>query len=71
MNDRIVTLTVNPSVDLASDADGVHPIRKVRTRNETFDPGGGGVNASRVLRELGADTPAAIMPGRVHARVLL
>ena len=60
MNDRIVTLTLNPSVDIASDADAVRPVRKVRTRDETFDPGGGGVNVSRVLRELGADTLAVV-----------
>ena len=70
MNDRIVTLTLNPSVDLASDADAVRPVRKVRTRNETFDPGGGGVNVSRVLRELGADTLAVIAAGGVSGRLL-
>ena len=48
-----VTLTLNPTVDIASDADRVRPVHKVRTKNETFDPGGGGVNVSRVLRELG------------------
>jgi 6-phosphofructokinase 2 len=70
MNHRIVTLTLNPSVDLASDADEVRPVRKVRTRNETFDPGGGGVNVSRVLRELGADTLAVITAGGVSGRLL-
>ncbi len=70
MNDRIVTLTMNPSVDLASDADAVRPVRKVRTRNETFDPGGGGVNVSRVLRELGADTLAVIAAGGVSGHLL-
>jgi 6-phosphofructokinase 2 len=70
MPDRIVTLTMNPSVDLASDADAVRPVRKVRTRNETFDPGGGGVNVSRVLRELGADTLAVIAAGGVSGHLL-
>jgi 6-phosphofructokinase 2 len=70
MADRIVTLTMNPSVDLASDADAVRPVRKVRTRNETFDPGGGGVNVSRVLRELGADTLAVVAVGGVSGRLL-
>lgn len=70
MNQRIVTLTMNPSVDLASDADAVRPVRKVRTRGETFDPGGGGVNVSRVLKELGADTLAVIAAGGVSGRLL-
>jgi len=70
MDNRIVTLTMNPSVDLASDADAVRPVRKVRTRDETFDPGGGGVNVSRVLRELGADTVAVVAVGGVSGRLL-
>jgi len=70
MTSRIVTLTMNPSVDIASDADAVRPVRKVRTRDETFDPGGGGVNVSRVLRELGADTLAVVTAGGVSGRLL-
>jgi 6-phosphofructokinase 2 len=68
--ERIVTLTLNPSVDIASDAEAVRPVRKVRTRDETFDPGGGGVNVSRVLRELGADTLAVVAAGGVSGRLL-
>jgi 6-phosphofructokinase 2 len=52
----IATLTLNPAIDGASEADEVRPIRKVRTRNERYDPGGGGVNVSRVVRELGGET---------------
>ena len=70
MQRRIVTLTMNPTVDIASDADAVRPVRKVRTRDETFDPGGGGVNVSRVLRELGADTLAVVTAGGVSGRLL-
>ena len=65
MTDRIITLTMNPTVDIASDADAIRPVHKVRTRNESFDPGGGGVNVSRVLRELGADTLAVVAAGGV------
>ena len=50
MSPRILTLTLNPTVDVAADADRVQPVRKVRTRGESFDPGGGGVNVARVLR---------------------
>lgn len=67
---RIVTLTLNPTVDIASDADSVHPVRKIRTRDEHFDPGGGGVNVSRVLSELGADTLAIVLAGGVSGRLL-
>ncbi len=66
----ILTLTLNPTVDIAADADRVQPVRKVRTRDETFDPGGGGVNVARVLRELGGRTLAVILAGGVSGRFL-
>lgn len=59
----IVTLTLNPSIDSASEAELVRPIHKVRTRNERFDPGGGGINVSRVVQELGGDTLAVYLAG--------
>ena len=59
----IATLTLNPAIDGASEADDVMPIRKVRTRNERYDPGGGGINVSRVIRELGGDTLAIYCAG--------
>ena len=60
---RIVTLTVNPTVDIACDADTVQPIRKVRTYNDMQDPGGGGVNVARVVHELGGDALAVMLSG--------
>ena len=68
--ERILTLTLNPTVDVAADADRIQPVRKIRTRGETFDPGGGGVNVARVLRELGGDTLAVILAGGVSGRLL-
>ncbi|MCI0755954.1 1-phosphofructokinase family hexose kinase [Teichococcus vastitatis] len=65
MPPRITTLTLNPTIDLASEADTVHPVRKIRTRAERQDPGGGGVNVARVVRELGGDTLAIILAGGV------
>jgi 6-phosphofructokinase 2 len=67
---RILTFTLNPTVDLASEADQVQPVRKVRTRGDSFDPGGGGVNVSRVLRELGGETLAIILAGGVSGTLL-
>jgi 6-phosphofructokinase 2 len=66
----ITTLTLNPTIDLASEAKAVQPIRKVRTFNERQDPGGGGVNVSRVVRELGGETLAMILAGGVTGRFL-
>jgi 6-phosphofructokinase 2 len=71
MEPRIVTLTLNPAVDIACDAKVVVPVRKVHTFGETHDPGGGGVNAARVLHELGADVVAVVLVGGVTGRFLV
>jgi 6-phosphofructokinase 2 len=64
MSPRIITLTLNPTIDVACDAkDRVDPVHKVRCRGETYDPGGGGVNVGRVLRELDADVLSVITAG--------
>ncbi|CAG1005404.1 MAG: 1-phosphofructokinase family hexose kinase [Rhizobiaceae bacterium] len=60
---RIVTVTLNPTVDLSSDTEVVRPVRKVRTRNERFDPGGGGINVARVIARLGGDVEAVYLAG--------
>jgi 6-phosphofructokinase 2 len=59
----IVTLTLNPTIDGASDADVVQPIRKVRTTNERYLPGGGGINVARVIGELGGQAVTTYMAG--------
>ena len=63
MTGRIVTLTLNPAVDLASTAASVVPAHKIRTFDEHIDPGGGGINVSRVIHALGGDTLALVLAG--------
>lgn len=63
MSNRILTLTLNPAVDLASTADAVVPTHKIRTREEHIDPGGGGINVSRVIHALGGKTLALVLAG--------
>jgi 6-phosphofructokinase 2 len=67
---RIVTLTLNPAIDVSSDAETVIHTRKVRTSNERMEPGGGGINVARVLGRLGADVEAIFLGGGVTGRVL-
>ena len=67
---RIVTLTLNPAIDLSSDAGTVVHTRKVRTTNERIEPGGGGINVARVLSRLGANVEAIFLAGGVTGRVL-
>src|SRR5579871_478683 len=44
----IVTLTMNPAIDLSCMAESVSPTHKIRTFDEQLDPGGGGINVARV-----------------------
>ena len=57
------TLTLNPSIDVSSEADKVEPMRKVRTCRERIDPGGGGINVARVLHRFGIDVEAIFLAG--------
>jgi 6-phosphofructokinase 2 len=67
---RIVTLTLNPAIDGAAEAEEVRPIRKVRTWGERYDPGGGGINAARVVQELGGEAFAIYLSGGATGPVL-
>jgi 6-phosphofructokinase 2 len=69
-NGRIVTLTVNPAIDGACEAEAVRPIHKIRTTNETFTPGGGGINVARVIHELGGEALAIYLAGGATGPVL-
>jgi 6-phosphofructokinase 2 len=70
MSPRIVTLTVNPALDIAMTAREVRPGHKMRTRGVTYDPGGGGINVSRVIHELGGDTLAILAIGGLTGRFI-
>ncbi len=67
---RIVTVTLNPAVDLACEVDSVRPVFKLRTSTEQFDPGGGGINVARVVHELGGEALAVLMAGGGTGRFL-
>ena len=60
---HILTLTLNPTIDVAYEVDKVFHTHKMRTRNERHDPGGGGINVARVLARLGSDVRACYMAG--------
>jgi 6-phosphofructokinase 2 len=66
----IVTLTLNPSIDASSETEKVEPMRKNRISNERFDPGGGGINVARVLKELGGNVHAIYLSGGLTGQTL-
>ncbi len=66
----ILTLTLNPAIDGACEADEVRPTHKIRTSAERYDPGGGGINVARVLNRLGAPVTAAYCAGGASGGLL-
>lgn len=60
---RILTVTLNPAIDITTAVKSVVPGQKLRCEIPRIDPGGGGVNSSRVIRELGGDTTALVAVG--------
>ncbi|MFZ5719734.1 MAG: 1-phosphofructokinase family hexose kinase [Pseudomonadota bacterium] len=57
----VLTLTPNPAIDISTSVEQVQPVRKLRCRPGSRDPGGGGLNVARVASRLGA-TAVAIYP---------
>jgi 6-phosphofructokinase 2 len=66
----ITTLTLNPAIDVACDADEVRHTQKTRTFNETLEPGGGGINVARALCGFAAPVRAIYLAGGASGRVL-
>lgn len=67
---RITTLTLNPAIDSACEADRVFPTHKVRTYGERYDPGGGGINVARMLARLGRTVGAIYLSGGASGALL-
>lgn len=70
MSASILTITLNPAVDIAAEADLVRPIHKIRTSAQIYDPGGGGINVARVVARLGGDVEALHLSGGETGDVL-
>ena len=62
MND-IITVTPNPALDLSTEAPAVIPDRKLRCTAPLVHPGGGGVNVSRAISNLGGQSRALVAYG--------
>src|SRR6266542_1635991 len=71
----IVTLTMNPALDIATATETVVPGHKLRCREPRYDPGGGGINVARAVHQLGGDAlavfPVGGLAGEMLRRLLL
>ncbi|MEP6866926.1 MAG: 1-phosphofructokinase family hexose kinase [Novosphingobium sp.] len=59
----IATLTMNPTIDVAYEVGHVIHTQKMRTQKEHYDPGGGGINVSRVFARLGGNARCCYLSG--------
>lgn len=60
---KIITLTVNPAIDKSTTVAGIKPNSKLRCAAPIFEAGGGGINISRVINELGGTSFCMYMAG--------
>ncbi len=62
---EILTITLNPAVDISTSVDRIEPVRKLRCRAEVRSAGGGGINVARVVSRLGGSVTAVFTAGGV------
>lgn len=53
---KIVTFTLNPALDKSTSVERLLPEDKLRCDKPTWEPGGGGINVSRAIKNLGGDS---------------
>lgn len=59
----VVTVTINPALDVTMEAAEMVPERKLRSRTVATEPGGGGINVARGLITLAHDVEAVVPVG--------
>lgn len=63
----ILTVTLNPALDVAFEVEKLVAEKKLRTTPATFQPGGGGINVARVAHRLGENVTAMWLGGGTTA----
>ena len=63
MSAPIVTLTLNPAIDVSSDSDEVRPTQKTRMYGQQIEAGGGGINAAKMIAEFDVEVRAIYLAG--------
>ena len=67
---NVVTLTMNPALDVGTAIPSVAPEIKLRCAAPRFHPGGGGINVSRAIRLLGGHSSAVYAAGGHNGQML-
>ncbi len=66
----IITLTINPSLDKSTHFTGLVPEQKIRCEKPQYDAGGGGVNVSKAISELGGSSICIFTSGGSSGEML-
>ena len=67
---EIVTLCMNPALDITTSTDVVRPTDKLRCAGARYDPGGGGINVAHVAEVLGVPATAVFPAGGPAGEVI-
>jgi 6-phosphofructokinase 2 len=67
---RILTLTINPAIDASCAVETVFPDHKLRCGPVLHEPGGGGVNVSRAIQNLGGQSTVFYLAGGPSGQML-
>jgi 6-phosphofructokinase 2 len=60
---QILTITLNPTIDMSSSVENVFPEHKLRCAPACNEPGGGGLNVARAIHKLGGHAHALYFCG--------
>jgi 6-phosphofructokinase 2 len=66
----IVTITMNPAVDKSTSVNKLVPEKKLRCSEMITEAGGGGINVSKAIKELGGESLAMFPSGGMNGQLL-
>ncbi len=66
----IVTITMNPAVDKSTTVEKLIPEKKLRCANLMTEAGGGGINVSKAINELGGESLTIFPSGGLNGKLL-
>lgn len=67
---KILSIALNPAIDISSDADEVRHTHKTRTHNQRQHAGGGGINVARIIVEFGGHCELLYLSGGATGELL-
>ena len=70
MSSHILTITFNPCIDKSTSVTALAPEKKIVCSTPTFEPGGGGINVARAIKQLGGQATAIYPAGGYSGKFL-